>query len=335
MITNAAEQALQILQAQYGLNGPTLKPLTGGTGATLKALYLVQSNNETYVLKGYRPDFRTQEDVTALHAAQHYLRQHGFPVAAAIPGRNGQTVTSGENASWVLYPYVEGRHLQPGRIGTHSAAVLGETLGHMDQLLRAWETDWPGAEPFQAYPPAERIALCEELLRHAEQGKTPADLTCIQVLRQAIGGLERMAPVAPRIIAMERQWVHGDPNEGNFLYARSADRVEAVIDFDNMRRAPRGFDFIYALTSFFPAAGPARDAYARAYMQVVHPSAAELELYAPLWAYWQVCDIWPIDVRYLRPAEYDERWHIQPIDGRWEHQIDAITSWLLQIASRG
>jgi len=328
-------EAMQLLAFRYGLTGAAIRPLAS-TGGSLKNVYRVDAAGRSYVFKHYRPDFRTPQDVAFIYEAQAYLAERGLPVVAAIPDRAGLLTTPIDGGCWVLYPWADGHHPVPGQISVAEAAVLGETLGQLDLCLASWPTDWAGAEPFEAYPAEDRMALCEELLRHAERGSGALDAACVQSLRFRLGALERLSAVAPGVIAMERQWVHGDPNEGNILFADGEDRIAAFIDFDNIRRAPRGFDFMYCLDRCFPSPGPDRDAYARAYLRTVRPTDAELELYVPMWAYRGVCDLWPIDVVCLRPAEYQPAWRIYQPSDRWERECQTTTEWLWRLnASAG
>jgi hypothetical protein len=68
---------------------------------------------------------------------------------------------------------------------------------------------------------------------------------------------------------------------------------------------------------------------ARAYLGLVRPPEAEVALYAQLWALRQICDIWPIDHRYLEPETYDPAWEMPPAAERWERELAATTEWLL------
>ncbi|HWI63423.1 MAG TPA: phosphotransferase [Symbiobacteriaceae bacterium] len=322
---------LELLTRQYGLADAELSALPF-TGGALKSVYRVEAGGRSYVFKRYRPDFRSPEDVVAMHDAQAFLAEAGIPVARAVPDRAGRVATPDEGACWVLYEWVGGRHPVAGCVSTREAAVWGELLGRLDLRLADWQTSWPGAEPLQIYPVAERVALFADLIRHAERGGTERDAACLVTLRQNLKGIEAMAGLVPELLAMPRQWVHGDPNEGNVLMADGGDRVLAVLDFDNMRQAPRGFDFMYSLCAFFPQACPERDDFARAYFRTVRPTPGEVALYAPLRAYWELCDVWPIDWLYLEPHLYDAVWDIPRPTTFWQEKLDATTEWLLRIA---
>jgi Ser/Thr protein kinase RdoA (MazF antagonist) len=323
-------QPTQILTDRYCLT-PANIDLLRSTGGRLKDVYRVQTGQQTYILKRYLAHFRSLPDVTAQHEAQRYLRRHGFPVPAVIPDRDGSLACQEGLDCWVLYEQAPGRHYAEGAVTPRSAAAVGDMLARMTQQLERWPSTWVSPEPLQVDPADETLALFETLLKHAEQGTTPSDRLCEAVLRYRIGAVQRLAHYAPRLLAMERQWVHGDVNAGNFLFGQD-DCISGIIDFDNMRRAPRGFDFMYGLTGCFVDQPPLRDEYARAYFRHIRPSVAELELYAPLWAYREVCDIWPVKVRYLQPEAYDGNWQIDPPTDRWERQIAEVTEWLLQIA---
>lgn len=320
-----------VLTDGYGLKDTRLT-LLRTTGGGLKHLWRAESaGGPAYVLKRYGADFRSERDLDALCDCQAYLRAAGFPVPQILPDREGRFTHGAHGSNWVLYDAAPGRHLDPRHVSPRAAAELGETLGRLHLRLRTWKPGWTSPERLEVFTAEEGIPLCERLLRHAEQGRTLKDEQSCRMLRHAIAGLHRLAGWAPRILAMEQQWLHGDVNEGNFFFSTD-DRVSGIIDFDNVREAPRGFDFMYGLASFFPAMESARDEYARAYLRTVRPPLAELELYGPLWELRQVCDIWPIDLRYLNPGAYDERWNIPEPKTGWDCRSDLVTDWLLRLA---
>jgi Ser/Thr protein kinase RdoA (MazF antagonist) len=312
---------------RYALDRPTSRPLTS-TGGALKAVQLVSAGGQNYVLKRYRPDFRSLEDVTAIHDAQAHLRLRGIPVVQVVPNRDGERFTETEDGLWVLYECAPGCHRRGGRDMTPMAAAdLGETVGRMVRELRDWRSEWAAPERLEVVTAEVGITRFEALLRLAEHDPSPEGLACVQSLRYRIGALERLAGAVQPVLALERQWVHGDVNDGNLFF--TGDRVSAVIDFDNLRQAPRGFDFMYGLNGCFEPGAPEQADYARAYLRLVRPPAAVVALYAPLWALRQICDIWPIDHRYLEPDTYDPGWGIPPAPVRWEQELDATTEWLL------
>lgn len=323
-------QARAALKKQYGLTQVALSPLAA-TGGSFKGAWRAQVAGKTYALKAYRSDFRTAADVAALNDAQAHLLRRGLPVPAIIQPAN----PADGPFTWVLYEWVDGASPGPGQLSAQAAINLGTTVAQTVQHLAQWCTDWAGAEPWQAPPLEEQVALCEELLRHAEQGVTEYDRTAAEDLRRRIVALEQLAPLVPRILGLDRQWVHGDFHEGNLLY--QGDRVVAIIDFDNMRRAPRAFDFTRALAHCFrkPGGGllfsPEQDAFALAYLTQLAAPAEELELSAPLWAYTLLCDIWPLNARYLQPAKYDPSWGFDPFDPWWPQNHGRVTEWLLAL----
>lgn len=348
------EQERAILQRHYGLTADEVEPIRS-VGGGIKSICRVECGGRPYVLKRFRTDYRTLDDVIAMHDAQDYLRAAGLPMVTMVPNREGRTVTPdmdgcgltgpvgnfGRQASsdgapgyaWVLYNWVPGRHIQPGvTMTTRAAATLGKTVARLGLVLKEWPTTWPGAESAQLDPVDERIAFYEELLRHAEQDQTERGEVCRQSLRERLRGIRHLARVAPTIIAMERQWVHGDMNEGNVFFDDD-DNITAIIDFDNIRRSPRGFDFMYGLGAFFPTRateGPERDAYARAWIEATRPAAAELELLPALWAYRDLCDVWPIDEYYLQPDTFPG-WRIDLPSNWWETELERTTEWLLNL----
>lgn len=323
--------AREILAAQYGLQSPELRPIQG-TGGAIKSIYRVRAGEREYLLKRYRPDYRSLRDVTEISGAQVFLAKGALPVAPVIPNREGLLASVGACGSWVLYAYIVGRQYREGEIPTRAAAALGEAVARQVIRLAGWQTDWEGAERLDLFWADERIRLYQELLRHARQGRSRYDQQAVQELRGRIAALGAMAAVAAPLMAMPRQWVHGDMNEGNIIFDPDQDRVRAVIDFDNLRWAPRGFDFMRGLLCF-GSQGPQREAYARAYMRLVQPTEGEVELCVPLWTYSQLCDIWPLEQRYLQPEGPPPGDPLElPLDW-WQRPGDQTTEWLLQVAA--
>lgn len=143
-------EAREILAAQYGLQSPELRPIQG-TGGAIKSIYRVRAGEREYLLKRYRPDYRSLRDVTEIYGAQVFLEQGALPVAPVIPNREGLLASVGACGSWVLYAYIVGHQYREGEIPTRAAAALGEAVARQVILLAGWQT--PG---LHAAGPAHR-----------------------------------------------------------------------------------------------------------------------------------------------------------------------------------
>lgn len=319
----------QILAEHYGLKGCLLHPLHGG------AINQVVRVGDSLVLKRYNPELVHRDRVILSTDGQRYLAERGHPVPAFVRNRAGALVTEVDGACYVLATLVPGRHRAHGEFTARAAYDLGRTLGRIVQDLVAYRPEERGANPqaadgYDFYPPEQTLARIEEVLPLARQGRGPVDERIVAVLTHKRDGLGRLAPWYPRLASLPRQWIHGDFHETN-LFFDADDRLTGVIDFDNLRWGTRAFEFMRALVHCFPVDAPERADYFRGFAEVVNPTAAELELYAPLWVFIELSDIWPMPTRYLSPQAYNPAWDesIRLPSDWWERHIEEVTAWLL------
>jgi Ser/Thr protein kinase RdoA (MazF antagonist) len=282
------------------------------------------------VLKRYNPRYFRPEYIELSVSAQHYCYVRGVPVPGLIPNPSGELITWAPDAGYVLSDWVEGRHLRPGQYSATAAHALGEVVG---RLTLALAEDWRELrEPWTLRKPDEIIGQFERLLAAAEKGSTPLDRRTAQDVRLRLAYLRRHPDLYAQVSSMPMQWVHCDFLESNVLFADN-NQVAAVVDFDNTTVLPRGFDFMRALALCVTAEGPERDDYLRGYVETAQPGRVELATYVPLWSYAVVGHIWPLEIRYLKPEQYDPRWETACWDSflseDWEAEMTNLAVWLV------
>jgi Ser/Thr protein kinase RdoA (MazF antagonist) len=271
----------------------------------------------------------TPDDVQYVCDVQSRLQEAGLPVPGIIRNAAGQAVTRTQEASYVLYPWVAGRHHQRGEIPARAAYAMGRALGQLQQALA-------GMLPSAAYvaaDPAAKAAELQQLLSLAEQGREPVDAIACDLLRYKLSAVARLAHLTPSFAALTAQWVHGDYQETNVLFD-DEDRVTAVLDWDNLRLRPRGHEFMRAFAYCFQPGAPECEAFFRGYAGIVRPDPDEVSLYPLLWAYVSATGDWPMNQRYRRPELYQSRWDrfIMPPSDWWERELGNLAarfrSWL-------
>lgn len=321
------EQVAQdVLASYYGIRCVTIRPIGYGL---INWLARVDAGNQSYALKRYNPAYFEPQNVEQSVDAQHHCYTRGVPVPALLPNHDGQSITWAPDAGYVLSEYVEGRHLQRGQYSRAAARSLGETVG---QVVLALADNWRELrEPWTLPKPHETISRFERLLAAAEQGTTELDRRTAQDVRFRLAYLHRHSDLYARVSVLPMQWIHGDLLETNVLFA-AHDKVSAVMDFDNTRVLPRGFDFMWALAYCITPLVPEREHYLRGYLDTVQPTRDELTTYVPLWMYLAVCDIWPLEIRYLEPEHFDPRWEEASwapfLSDDWEADMQQVANWL-------
>ena len=320
--------AQDVLTSYYGLEHVTINPIGHGL---INWLARVDVGNQSYVLKRYNPACFQPPIVERSVYAQHHCYTHGVPVPALIPNRNGELITWAPDASYVLSECVGGRHLQPGKYSAVAARSLGEAVG---RVVLALADDWRKlCDPWTLQSPDETIGRFEHLLVAAEQGSTELDRRTAQDVRFRLAFLHRHPDLYAQVSVMPMQWIHCDFLESNVLFADN-DQVSAVVDFDNTTVLPRGFDFMRALAYCVTPLVPEGDDYLRGYLDTVQPARDELTTYVPVWMYLAVCDIWPLEIRYLDPERFDPRWEeacwVSFLSDSWEADLANVAAWLVK-----
>ena len=318
--------ARDVLSSYYGIRRVTIRPIEYGL---INWLARVDASNQSYVLKRYNPAYFRPQNVELSVDAQHHCYTRGVPVPALVPNRNGELITWAPDAGYVLSEWVEGRHLQPGTYSSVAAHSLGEAVG---KVVLALANDWRELrEPWTLQQPNETVSRFERLLVAAEKGTTELDRRTAQDVRVRLAFLHRHPDLYAQVSVVPMQWIHCDFLDTNVLFADN-DTVSAVVDFDNTTVLPRGFDFMRALVYCVTPTVPERDQYLRGYLDTVQPDRDELSTYVPLWMYTAVCDIWPLEIRYLEPERFDPRWEracwAAFLSDDWETDLEKVAAWL-------
>jgi Ser/Thr protein kinase RdoA (MazF antagonist) len=326
MAESREQTARNVLALSYGIPDCSIIPIGHGL---INWLARVDARDQSYVLKRYNPRYFIPEFVERSVSAQHHGAGRRVPVPPLIPNREGGLITWAPDAAYVLSRYVAGRHLPRGGYSAVAARSLGETVGC---VVRALADGWRDVvEPWTLRTHDEVASSFERLLAAAEHGTTELDRRTARDVRYRLGYLHRHPDLHARVSGMPMQWIHSDLLETNVLIGDD-DRVSAVVDFDNVRVLPRGFDFMWALAYCVTPLAPERDAYLRSYREVAQPDRDELSSYVPLWAYQAVGDIWPLEIRYLEPEHYDPRWEDACwgafLPDTWEETIAEVAAWL-------
>lgn len=210
----SAEQALELLQAHYGLNG-VLQPL----GSQQDLNFRVDSDRGRFVLKICRGDYSALE-LQAQHAGLKHLAEHsGVDVPRVIPANNGADLLSlevgGQPVHMRLLDYIEGQSLThldylPGSV----VAGFGRLCGEMDLALAAF--DHPGLERTLQWDARHANALIAHLLPVIQDDQQRA------LIAEAAEQAERR--LLPLVAKLPVQAIHMDITDDNVVWQRDSKR---------------------------------------------------------------------------------------------------------------
>lgn len=211
----------------------------------LNDTYEVQCLDQTYIVRIYRAAWRSVNEVHAEIEALSWLQAQHFPVAAALPAIDGQTVhvfrTEEGERCLVAFEYIDGQALT---LDTMQAVAYGHLLAQLHQSSDAFTFQSP-----RFLLDVEH--LIDEPLRHLERafGHHGEDMSHIrQQATLAAAVLPTLTKTAPFY-----GLCHGD-HFGNVL--QTADHSLVMIDFDGCGLGYRVYDivqFYWALKLRMPA----------------------------------------------------------------------------------
>ncbi|WP_409298592.1 aminotransferase [Pseudomonas sp. KCJK8993] len=226
------QQALELLQAHYGLHG-TLQSL----GSQQDLNYRVDTAQGRFVLKICRGEYAALE-LQAQHEGLRHLRQHpGLRVPRVIPASDGEELLTLEIAGQALHvrllDYIDGRSLTHlPHLGVELVAGLGRLCGQMDLALADFQH--PGLERTLQWDARHAQALTEHLLPVIENPQQRA-----QVAAAAQRAERRLHPLVEQLPV---QAIHMDITDDNVVWQRDATRhwqLQGVIDFGDLVRTWR------------------------------------------------------------------------------------------------
>lgn len=208
------QQALELLQAHYGLQG-SLQSL----GSQQDLNYRLDSPQGRFVLKICRGDYSTLE-LQAQHEGLGHLRQHPeLRVPRVVPAKNGADLLTLELAGQTLHvrvlDYIEGRSLTHlPHLGIELVAGLGRLCGQMDLALADFQH--PGLERTLQWDARHAQALIEHLLPVIEDPRQRA------LIAAAAQRAERH--LRPLVDQLPVQAIHMDITDDNVVWRRDAAR---------------------------------------------------------------------------------------------------------------
>jgi homoserine kinase type II len=167
-----------------------------------------------------------------------FLRDHDFPVAPPLMTVHGETYVSVLGIPCSLYPYIDGRALDPKNF--HQLRAAAETLARYHQLTAAYL----GVPPLSQPPFPEHFAeKLEDFRKYFENlGDSLSVLGMAESMVAFESSLDEIETEMQNLPynSLPKVVIHGDYKPENILF--QGDDVAAVIDFGRSRNEVRVFD---------------------------------------------------------------------------------------------
>jgi Ser/Thr protein kinase RdoA (MazF antagonist) len=229
--TFGGNEAAAVL-AHYAL-GPirSIRALHRGSSKAPKALVVADSGE--YLLKRRAAGKDTAGRIAFAHGLQLHLAGAGFPLARLVPATaDHASVVNLQGHAYELFHFVHGVRYDASLPQT---AEAGAILARLHALAASYTAPWPPTPGTYHNSPAivRQLRAIPQRLIQPEVNTLVEKL--VSVYARAAGAVERLG-----LARWPAQVVHNDWHPGNLLYDQG--RVNAVLDFDAARIAPRAID---------------------------------------------------------------------------------------------
>ncbi len=172
------------------------------------------------------------------HHLMLFLHDHGFPVAPPLLTREKETYVNVTGIPWSLYPFIDGKPLEPTNLRQLRAA--GEALARYHRLMEKYSGEPPISQ--ELFPKLFDGQL-NEFRKHAvtlEESKSKLGISeSLNHFKPCLSEIETEMK-SLRYDSLPHTVIHGDYKPGNILF--EGDNVAAVIDFGRSRNEARLFD---------------------------------------------------------------------------------------------
>jgi homoserine kinase type II len=179
-----------------------------------------------------------KHSIEAQHRLILFLQDHGFPVAPPLLTKQGETYVSVRGIPCSLYPYINGRALDPRNL--HQLITAAETLARYHQLTAGYSGIPPLSQPLFPEHFKEKLRDFREYSENFDDSLSMLGIaesmvafeSCLDEIETEMQNLPYDS--LPKVV------IHGDYKPENILF--QGDDIAAVIDFGRSRNEARLFD---------------------------------------------------------------------------------------------
>ncbi|WP_026376316.1 serine/threonine protein kinase [Aestuariibacter salexigens] len=269
----------------------------------------IAEDNKRYVVKFYRPQRWSDEQIAEEHDFALELASHEIPIVAPL-ALHGRTLHHAEGYRFVLYPSVGGRQFEVDNLD--QLEWMGRYVGRMHKVAQR--------QSFQYRPAIDIHAYIDEpllVLRHNDLIPTSLQQAFFAIAEPLCNAVREQYQTA------NTQRLHGDCHPGNILWHDGPQ----FVDLDDSRSGPAVQDLWMMLSGDRQQQQLQFDTLIEAYEEFSDFDTAEVRLIEPLRAMRMIHYMAWLTNRWQDPA-FPRAFPWFADDKYWEQQILALKEQL-------
>ncbi len=253
---------------------------------------------------------RTIERIRAEYELLRWAGERGIPVVPPLVDPTGREVHRIGGVFVSVFPWIEGRTINPATATPDNAARLGEIHGRVTTALVAYESDWVQVNRrlprWETNSSIEALSRIDDLIRYYPA--PPEDQ--LRVQERIRFQLERLESKEARPLsdfdALHRQTCFGDFHERQVIF-RDNGAVAAVVDWEGLCFASPTWELVRSLTVSGMLEPERLAAYVSAYARSTTSRVGEVELAVEAWWQNMLHDTWSLTTRFIQGDRRPER----------------------------
>jgi Ser/Thr protein kinase RdoA (MazF antagonist) len=274
---------------------------TAVAGSVLNDNYRVETSEGPRFVRVHKAS-RSRERLEREHQVIAWAGAHGIPVNGPLADADGNTLHSVGGRLLALFPWLDGDHLQQGKIDINGAATLGAMQGRIHRIFAVYDgpplpAGGSGAS-WDTTQAIEDLSRVDDLIRD-KPAHSEWTLSVQELLREHLELLES-PEVRPSsdFAGLPAQAVHGDYHERNVMLD-STGKVQAVIDWEMPTVIPPAFELLRCVTFAHLLEPPLLESYLRAYRQECQLRAEDCEPAVEMWWQSTIHSTWSFRAYYI------------------------------------
>jgi len=256
------------IETLYGLKN--LKDPQKVEKGILSENHIISDGTTKYFLKKYR--FTDGDKIKEIHDAKNFFAVDGIPVILPILTKDNQSFFSYEGGFYTLFPFVEGRQPERGKISDRAVVSIAKMLAKIHLIGR--KSTIQTEDLIQTRTPEDFIKIYNEIQEVLAKIVLPTEY---DVLAKKSLELKKKLVLSNEskygdINLPNDHLIHGDYVDYNIFFDDN-DEVSHVFDFEKTRYAPRVFELFRSMM----LCGVDQKLYIEAYNEVYPISKEELQ----------------------------------------------------------